>query len=85
MIDINKQKLTETDVRTKFITPSISKAGWDKMHQLREEVQITDGRIIARSKLAVRSKPKRVDYLLNYHPNLPLAIVEAKALVLHKT
>lgn len=78
MIDINKQKLTETDVRTKFITPSISKAGWDKMHQLREEVQITDGRIIARSKLAVRSKPKRVDYLLNYHPNLPLAIVEAK-------
>lgn len=75
---IDKKAMTETDIRTKFITPALFNAGWDRMKQLREEVQITDGRIIARSKLAYRAKPKRVDYLLNYHPNLPLAVVEAK-------
>jgi type I site-specific restriction endonuclease len=34
---MNKKELTETDIRTKFITPAIV-SKWDLMSQLREEV-----------------------------------------------
>lgn len=77
-MSVNKSDLTEMDVRTKYITPAIEAAGWDKMHQMREEFKVTDGRIITRGKLVTRAKPKRADYILNYQPNLPLAVVEAK-------
>lgn len=44
---INKKTLSETDIRTKYITPAILKAGWNPMTQLREEYAVTKGRIIA--------------------------------------
>ena len=28
---ISKKDLSEQDIRTKYITPAIEKAGWDKM------------------------------------------------------
>ena len=34
---MDKKKLSETDIRTKFITPAIVEAGWDLHTQLREE------------------------------------------------
>lgn len=34
---LNKKSLTEADIRTKFITPAIEAAGWDKVTQMREE------------------------------------------------
>ncbi|SCA55942.1 Type I restriction enzyme EcoEI R protein [Candidatus Terasakiella magnetica] len=71
-------KLSETDVKTKFITPAIKKAGWDIHSQMREEVTFTAGRIIVRGKMTARGKTKRADYILYYKPNIPLAIVEAK-------
>ncbi|NQV17321.1 MAG: hypothetical protein HQ534_02085 [Armatimonadetes bacterium] len=43
---LNKRELTEADIRTKFITPAIEQAGWDKITQFREEVYFTDGPII---------------------------------------
>ncbi len=76
---MDKKKLTEQDIRTKFITPAIVEtAGWDKMKQLREEVYFTDGRIWVRGNLTSRGKAKKADYILYYKPNIPLAIVEAK-------
>jgi type I restriction enzyme R subunit len=76
---MNKKRLTEQDIRTKYITPAIVEiAGWDRMKQLREEVFFTDGRIWVRGNLARRGKAKKADYILFYKPNIPIAIVEAK-------
>ena len=75
---MDKQKLTEQDVRTKFITPALRKAGWDEMTQLREEAHLTAGRINVRGKLVSRSRGKRADYVLEYKPHIPVAVIEAK-------
>jgi len=78
---MNKKALTETDIRTKFITPAIVGADgtkWDVMTQIREEVYFTKGRVIVRGKTVKRGEAKKADYLLDYKPNLPLAVVEAK-------
>ena len=75
---MDKKSLSERDVCTKFITPALVKAGWDKMLQVREEVGFTKGRIIVRGKLVSRGKGKRADYILYYKPNIPIAIIEAK-------
>lgn len=75
---MNKKTLTEADIRTKFITPAIEKAGWDKVTQMREEVYFTAGRIIVRGKLVARGKRKFADYLLYSGGKTPIAVVEAK-------
>jgi len=75
---MNKKDLSERDICTKFINPSIEKAGWHMKKQVREEVYFTDGRIIVQGKLYTRGKSKRADYILYYKPNVPIAIIEAK-------
>ena len=75
---MDKRDLTETDIRTKFITPALRGAGWDEMSQLREEVNFTDGRITVRGRLVSRGKRKRADYILDFKPNIPIAVIEAK-------
>ena len=78
---MNKKALTETDIRTKFITPSIlgpDGSKWDVMTQVLEEYHFTKGRVIVRGKTVKRGEAKKADYLLLYKPNLPLAVVEAK-------
>lgn len=75
---LNKRELSERDICTKFITPSVEQAGWDIKKQVREEYTFTDGRVIVRGNLTTRGIRKRADYLLFYQPNLPLAIIEAK-------
>lgn len=78
MNSINKKELSEMDIRTKFITPAITNAGWDPITQMREEYKVTNGRIIARGKSCKREAPLKADYVLFYKPNKPIAIVEAK-------
>lgn len=75
---MDKKKLSERDICTKFITPAIQQAGWDIHTQVREEVSFTKGRIIVRGKLHSRGELKRADYILYYKPNIPIAIIEAK-------
>ena len=75
---MNKKQLSERDICTKFITPSILSKGWDKNKQIREEVSFTDGRIIVYGKTYKRGVNKRADYILYQKSNLPIAIVEAK-------
>lgn len=74
---MDKKSLTEQEIRTRFITPAISKAGWSSS-QICEEYAITKGRIIARGGTYKRDKAKFADYVLFYKPHIPLAIVEAK-------
>jgi len=81
---MNKYELSERDICTKFITPAIQEAGWQQ-HQFREEVSLTDGRVMVRGRLASRIRnpeakggPKRADFVLYARPNVPIAIVEAK-------
>ncbi|KDN30639.1 hypothetical protein VFDL14_06335 [Vibrio fortis] len=81
---MDKKSFSERDICTKYITPSIEKAEW-KQHQFREEVNLTDGRVMVRGKLAARIKnpekkggPMRADYVLYAKPNLPIAVIEAK-------
>lgn len=75
---MNKKDLSETDIRTKFITPALEKSGWNIQKQIREEVHFTDGRIIVKGETIKRGKGKKADYILYYKSNLPIAIVEAK-------
>ena len=81
---MDKLQLSERDICTKFITPSIVEAGWQH-HQFREEVKLTDGRVMVRGNLAARIKnpeakggPKRADFVLYARPNVPIAVIEAK-------
>lgn len=75
---MSKKLFSERDICTKFITPALENAGWDRMKQFREEVNFTDGRIIVRGKLSTRGKKKRADYILYYKPNIPIGIIEVK-------
>lgn len=75
---MDKKSLSERDICTKFITPALEKAGWDKQTQLLEEVSFTDGKIFVRGKLTGRGSAKRADYILYYKPNIPIALIEAK-------
>jgi len=78
---MNKKALSERDICTKFITPALVRAGWDVQTQIREEVNLTKGRVIVSGRTHRRVEARRADYLLHYvihyKPNLPLAIGEA--------
>jgi type I restriction enzyme R subunit len=43
-----KQELSESDIKAKFITPAVIDAGWDEMTQVRREVTLTPGPVIVR-------------------------------------
>lgn len=74
---MDKKTLTEEDIELRFITPSITNAGW-KNDLIRMEYYFTDGRVIFQGNVHARQKGKKADYLLHSSPNHPIAIVEAK-------
>jgi type I restriction enzyme R subunit len=81
---MNKKDLSERDICTRFITLALVAAGWEH-RQFREEVKLTDGRVIVRGKLAsrlqnpaVKGGPKRADYVLYAKGSIPIAVIEAK-------
>lgn len=77
MEEADKKEMSERDICSKFITPAIKHANWGE-RQIREEVKLTNGRIIVKGSTTSRGQPKRADYVLYYKPNFPLAVVEAK-------
>lgn len=74
---MDKRKLSETEICDRCITPALEQAGWQKA-QIRREYTLTEGQIIVRGKLVGRGTRKRADYVLFYHPNHPIALIEAK-------
>lgn len=73
----SKKDLSEEDIKARYISPAITKAGW-KPEQIRMEYSFTDGRVIFDGHVHARQASKRADYLLFDRNNYPLAIVEAK-------
>jgi type I restriction enzyme R subunit len=72
--------LTEADTCRKYVVPELIAAGWDNdPHSIAEQRNITDGRIVPVGQGFIRKPPKRVDYLLRFTRDFPLAVVEAKA------
>lgn len=75
---------SEADTCRKFVVPLLQAAGWDsEPHSIAEQRTITDGRIVPVGKDFIRKPPKRVDYLLRYRRDFPLAVVKAKAAYKH--
>jgi len=72
------KKLTEEDIKHRYITPAIEDAGWVK-EQVLMEYFFTDGQVLVRGNTVRRGKRKKADYLLTHKDGqLPLAIIEAK-------
>ena len=79
MPNMSSQKaLSEQDICSRYITPSLEQAGWDKMTQIRRELTFTAGRIVVQGKTVKRKQAKRADYVLYYKSNIPVAVIEAK-------
>lgn len=56
---MDKKKLSETDIRSKFITPALTGPNgdkWDLMSQIREEKYFIKGRILVRGKTVQRGQ-----------------------------
>ena len=70
--------MNEEETRNRNIRPSIINAGWAD-HQIREEYPYTMGRIHVSGRIAKRGEKKKVDFLLEYRSNLPIALIEAKS------
>lgn len=75
---LSKKELTEEDIKLKYITPALQDSEWDIKTQIRCEYYYTSGKINVRENVAQRGTGKKVDYLLSYKANIPIAIVEAK-------
>jgi type I restriction enzyme, R subunit len=70
----------EVDTCRKDVVPKLLAVGWDtEPHSIAEQRTIADGRIVPAGKGFIRKPPKRVDYLLRFRRDFPLAVVEAKA------
>lgn len=78
---MSQKIFSESDIKEKFITPAIVRAGWDELTQIRREVYFTDGRLYVKGRMTARGKRKFADYILyfqSFEKNIPLAIIEAK-------
>ena len=73
------KKLSEEDVKYRYITVALEKAGWRKENISME--YFTAGQILVEGNVVRRGNKKRVDYLLRKTGGFPLAVVEAKKLV----
>lgn len=73
-----KESLSEEDIKYRYITPALEKAGWRK-ENIRMEY-FTDGQILVEGNVVKRGNKKRADYLLCKNGGFPLAVVEAKKL-----
>lgn len=69
---------TEADTCRTHVLPALYQGGWTD-DQIAEQHFFTDGRLIVTGRGTRRGKRKFADYLLRYKPNLPIAVVEAKA------
>ncbi len=73
------KKLTEEDVKYRYISEAITSKGWPKDSIFMEQkVRFTDGKISLHGNLVHRERPKFADYVLYANKATPIAIVEAK-------
>lgn len=78
--ELAEQLKNEENTKRKYITPIISER-WPDVDRIIMEYYFTDGRVsVDEYNVAHRGKPKKVDYLLLFKDNIPLALVEAKGI-----
>ncbi len=79
---VHKNKLSETDIRAKFITPALVSAVWSEEEQIYREYTLRPGRVVVRGRAAGRDSKSvlRADYVLFYKDkaDIPLAVIDAK-------
>src|SRR5579864_7481220 len=71
--------LTEADTCRRYVLPKLYAAGWND-EQISEQKSFTDGRIVVAGSKVKRRPQKRLDYLLRYRRDFPIAVVEAKTI-----
>jgi type I restriction enzyme R subunit len=71
--------LTEADTCRRYVLPKLYAAGWND-EQISEQKSFTDGRIVVAGTKVKRRPQKRLDYLLRYRRDFPIAVVEAKTI-----
>lgn len=67
----------EKDTCRDYVLPLLRAARWSE-DQIQEQFPITDGRVLTVGKRHRRGDALRADYVLEYTPGLPIAVVEAK-------
>lgn len=67
----------EQDTCREYVLPRLRDAGWTD-DQIQEQYRLTEGRVIAVGNRHRRGDALRADYVLEYRPGLPIAVVEAK-------
>ena len=67
----------ETDTCRDYVLPLLTSAGWTA-DQIQEQFPITAGRITTVGRGHRRAEELRADYVLEYAPGVPVAVVEAK-------
>lgn len=67
----------EKDTCRDYVLPLLRQGGWSD-DQIVEQYPITAGRIVPSGRKHRRAKPLRADYVLEYEPGVPVAVVEAK-------
>ncbi len=67
----------EKDTCREYVLPLLKAAGWSD-DQIVEQFPITAGRVISVGKKHRRGDALRADYVLEFRPGVPIAVVEAK-------
>lgn len=67
----------EKDTCRDYVLPLLKSAGWGD-DQIVEQYPITAGRVITAGKKHRRGSALRADYVLEFEPGVPIAVVEAK-------
>lgn len=78
-MDIRDKKLSEEDIKSRYITPALEARGWKK-EQMRMEFSYTAGTIVVQGSFKHRKAGKRCDYVLYSDSDLhyPIAVIESK-------
>lgn len=78
--DLEEQLKNEENTKRKYITPIIEERWRNNSENIIMEYYFTKGRVNINGEQVYRGEPKKADYLLLYHNNIPLALVEAKGI-----
>ncbi len=68
---------SEKDTCRDYVLPRLKAAHWGD-DQILEQFPITDGRVVTVGRRHRRAQARRADYVLEYEPGVPIAVVEAK-------
>ncbi|MGW3506847.1 EcoAI/FtnUII family type I restriction enzme subunit R [Streptomyces sp. NPDC000994] len=74
---INAYDLNEDETCKRFVLPALRAAGWGEK-QIRPQYRINDGRLVPTRRRHKRGAALAADYVLEYIPDVPIAVVEAK-------